>query len=122
MFQLSITPRITVTIGGVTRLYLAFVTTAPSDLDLPRTLTVDEGPFEDVIAFAADSFLADAARIHATARVVLVEASDHAWQRATYRGHYHLFVAADRLLVSPEKLQSLLWQRLERRVVTAVAA
>ena len=44
MFQLSITPRITVTIGGLTRLYLAYVTTAPIELDLPKTVTVDEGP------------------------------------------------------------------------------
>ena len=122
MFHLSITPRITVTIGGLTRLYLAFVTTAPAELDLPRTVTVDEGPFEDVIGFAADPVMADVARSHMAARVVLVESGDHAWQRATYRGHHHLFVAADRWLVSPEKLQSSLWQRLERRVVSAAAA
>ena len=122
MFHLSITPRITVTIGGLTRLYLAFVTTAPAELDLPRTVTVDEGPFEDVIGFAADPVTADATRTHMAARVVLVESGDHAWQRATYRGHHHLFVAADRWLVSPEKLQSSLWQRLEKRVVSAAAA
>ena len=122
MFHLSITPRITVTIGGLTRLYLAFVTTAPAELDLPRTVTVDEGPFEDVIGFAADPVTADAIRTHMTARVVLVESGDHAWQRATYRGHHHLFVPADRWLVSPEKLQSCLWQRLEKRVVSAAAA
>ena len=122
MFHLSITPRITVTIGGLTRLYLAFVTTAPAELDLPRTVTVDEGPFEEVIGFAADPVTVDAARTHMAARVVLVESGDHAWQRATYRGHRHLFVAADRWLVSPDKLQSSLWQRLERRVVSAAAA
>ena len=122
MFHLSITPRITVTIGGLTRLYLAFVTTAPAELDLPRTVTVDEGPFEEVIGFAADPVTVDAARTHMAARGVLVESGDHAWQRATYRGHRHLFVAADRWLVSPDKLQSSLWQRLERRVVSAAAA
>ena len=122
MFHLSITPRITVTIGGLTRLYLAFVTTAPAELDLPRTVTVDEGPFEEVIGFAADPVTAGAARTHMAARVVLVESGDHAWQQATYRGHHHLFVAADRWLVSAQKLQSSLWQRLERRVVSAAAA
>jgi hypothetical protein len=122
MFQLSITPRITVTIGGLTRLYLAYVTTAPAELDLPRTVTVDEGPFHEVIGYAADPVTVDAARTRMSARVVLVESGDRAWQRATYRGHHHLFLAADRWLVSLEKLQSSLWQRLERRVVSGAAA
>ncbi len=122
MFQLSITPRITVTIGGLTRLYLAYVTTAPAELDLPKTVTVDEGPFEDVIGFAADPVTVDATRTDMPARVVLVESGDRAWQRATYRGHHHLFLAADRWLVSLEKLQSCLWQRLERSVAKPVAA
>ena len=122
MFHLSITPRIAVTIGGVTRLYLAFVTTAPAELDLPRTVTVDEGPFEEVIGLAADPVTADATRICIPARVVLVESGDRAWQRATYRGNHHLFLEADRWLVSLEKLESSLWQRLERRVAKPVAA
>ena len=120
MFQLSITPNITVTIGGLTRLYLAFVTTAPAELDLPKTVTVDEGPFQEVIGLAADPVTVDATRTQMPARVV--EVGDRAWQRATYRGHHYLFLAADRWLVSPEKLQSSLWQRLERRVVSAAAA
>ena len=104
MSHLSITPRITVTIGGLTRSYLAYVTTAPAELDLPRTVTVD------------------AARTCTPARVVLVESGDRAWQRATYRGNHHLFLAADRWLVSLEKLESSLWQRLERSVAKPVAA
>ena len=122
MFHLSITPRITVTIGGLTRSYLAFVTTAPADLDLPKTVTVDEGPFDEVIGHAADPVTVDEARTCMRARVVLVESGDRAWQRATYRGSHHLFLEADRWLVSLEKLESSLWQRLERRVAKPVAA
>ena len=122
MFHLSITPRITVTIGGTTRSYLAFVTTAPADLDLPKTVTVDEGPFEEVIGQAADPVSVDAARTGMRARVVLVESGDRAWQRATYRGSHHLFLEADRWLVRLEKLESSLWQRLDRRVAKPVAA
>ena len=122
MFHLSITPRITVTIGGLTRWYLAYVTTAPAELDLPKTVTVDEGPFEDVIGLAADPITFDAARTRMPARVVLVESGDRACQKATYRGNYHLFLEADRWLVSLEKLESSLWQRLERRVAKPVAA
>ena len=122
MFQLSITPRITVTIGGLTRSYLAYVTTAPAELDLPKTVPVDEGPFEEVIGLAADPVTVDAARTRLPARVVLVESGDRVWQRATYRGNHHLFLEADRWLVSFEKLQSSLWRRLERRVVKPAAA
>jgi hypothetical protein len=122
MFHVSITPRVTVTIGDDTREYLAFVTTAPAELDLPKTVTVDEGPFEEVIGLAADPVSFDAARTRMPARVVLVESGDRAWQQATYRGNHHLFLEADRWLVSLEKLQSSLWQRLERRVAKPVAA
>jgi len=122
MFHLSITPRITVAIGGLTRVYLAYVTTAPAELDLPKTVTVDEGPIEEVIGQAADPVTVDTARTGMAARVVLVESGDRAWQRATYRGSHHLFLEADRWLVSLEKLESSLWQRLERRAAKQVAA
>ena len=47
MFQLSITPNITVTIGHHTRLYFAFVTTAPTELDSPATVTLPENNSTD---------------------------------------------------------------------------
>jgi hypothetical protein len=122
MFHLSITPRIAVTIGGLTRVYLAYVTTAPADLDLPKTITVEQGPLGEVIGLAADPVTVDAARTCTSARVVLVESGDRAWQRATYRGSHHLLLEADRWLVSLEKLESSLWQRLERPVAKPVAA
>jgi hypothetical protein len=122
MFQLSIAPRITVTIGGLTRSYVAYVTTAPGELDLPKTVTVEEGPFEEVIGLAADPVTFDAARTRMPTRVVLVESGDRACQRTTYRGTHHLFLEADRWLVSLEKLQSSLWRRLERRVAKPLAA
>ena len=40
MRDLSVTPSISVTIGRQTRLYFAFVTTAPADLDSPSTVTL----------------------------------------------------------------------------------
>lgn len=39
MRHLSITPSVTVTIGRHTRLFFAFVTTAPVELDSPGTMT-----------------------------------------------------------------------------------
>ena len=40
MLDRSLTPSITVTIGRHTRLYFAFVTTAPAELDSPATITL----------------------------------------------------------------------------------
>ena len=54
MRELSITPSITVTIGRHTRLYFAFVTTAPAALDSPSTVTLHAAAFSDVAGFAAD--------------------------------------------------------------------
>ena len=49
-----ISPAVDVTIGGQTRIYHAFITTAPIALDGPSTLTLYESCFADVAGFAAD--------------------------------------------------------------------
>jgi hypothetical protein len=113
MRQLSITPSITVTIGRHTRLYFAFVTTAPADLDSPATMTLHAGTFADVVGYAADSFAHDEIRARTPARLVLVDALELAWQRARYRGNQHLLLPADRVLVGLNTLQHWLWQRLQ---------
>jgi hypothetical protein len=76
MWQGSITPSITVTIGQQTRLYFAFVTTAPSDLDSPATVTLYEGPFSDVLGFAADALTLPDTRSRVPARLLLVDAPE----------------------------------------------
>ena len=120
MRDLSITPNITVTIGRHTRLYFAFVTTAPAELDSPATMTLHAGTFADVVGFAADACVHDESRARTPARLVLVDAMELAWQRARYRGHQHLLLAADRVLVGHHTLQHWLWHRL--RAVTEVPA
>ena len=122
MRQLSITPSVTVTIGCHTRLYFAFVTTAPAELDSPATMTLHAGPFADVVGFAADSFALDDIRARTPARLVLVDALELAWQRARYRGHQHLLLPADRVLVGLNTLQHWLWQRLQSLTPTEVHA
>ena len=54
MPDISITPNIEVTIGRQTRLYHAFITTAPAALDAPSTLTLYAGPLKDVAGFAVE--------------------------------------------------------------------
>ena len=54
MTERSLTPNITVTIGHHTRIYFAFVTTAPAELDSPATVTLHSATFADVAGFAAE--------------------------------------------------------------------
>ena len=54
MTERSLTPNITVTIGHHTRIYFAFVTTAPTELDSPATVTLHAATFADVVSFAAE--------------------------------------------------------------------
>jgi hypothetical protein len=122
MRQLSITPNITVTIGRHTRIYYAFVTSAPIELDAPATMTLYAATFADVAGFAADPITHDRDRAKTPARLVLVDAIELAWQRARYRGNNHLFVRADPVLIGLNTLQHWLWQRLQAPIASEVHA
>ena len=122
MSHLSITPSITVTIGRHTRLYFAFVTTAPAELDSPATMTLHAATFSDVAGFAADPITYDEIRGRTPARLVLVDAMEFAWQRARYRGNQHLLLPADPGLVGLNTLQHWLWQRLQAPTASEVHA
>ena len=121
MEHLSTTPGVSVTIGCQTRQYFAFVTTAPDILDSPGTLTLQHGPFREVIAFAGAPIPHDSL-YRTTARLVLVDAMELAWQRAKYLGHGHLLLSADARLAGPNTLQQWLWHRLHKGSATPAAA
>ena len=106
------TPCIEVAIGREARLYHAFVTTAPATLDAPATLTLYEAPLSDVSGMAADPVALDSVRAREAARLVLVNSSELAWQRARYRQGKHLFTPADPVLVGLDTLQHWLWSRI----------
>jgi hypothetical protein len=112
MLASRITPSIEVTIGRETRLYHAFITTAPTRLDAPATLTLHTAPFSDVSALAADPFAFDPTSAKSSARLVLVDATELYWQRARYREERHLFASADPVLVGLNTLQHWLWNRI----------
>ena len=57
-----------------------------------------------------------------TARLVLVDALELAWQRAKYHGHQHDLRRADPVLVGLNTLQDWLWQRLRASITSSVAA
>ena len=106
------TPSIEVTIGRETRLYHAFITTAPTTFDAPATITLHTAPLADVSGMAADPVALDTARAKASARLVLVDATELDWQRARYREGRHLFALADPVLVGLNTLQHWLWSRI----------
>ncbi len=113
MRDFALTPSIAVTIGQQTRLYHAFVTTAPPDLHSPLTLTLYVSTLADVCGFAATPIVQENRSSQMVARLVLVEANELAWQRARCRGYQHIFAPADPVLVSLATLQHWLWQRLQ---------
>lgn len=108
----TITPSIDVTIGGLTRLYHAYLTTAAASLDAPATLTLYAGPLCDISGFAADPTSLHIARGRGPARLVLVDSTELAWQRARYKQHGDQMAAIDPGLVGLTTLQQWLWQRL----------
>ena len=108
----TLTPSIEVAIGRELRLYHAYVTTAPAKLDAPATITLYAAPFSDVSGMAAASIALDSTRAKAHARLVLVDGSELAWQRARYRESQHLFTPADPVLVGIDTLQHWLWNRI----------
>ena len=122
MRQMSVTPSISVTVGNHTRVYFAFVTTAPVDLDSPATVTLHVSTFSDVVGFAADPITVDADQGRRTGRLVLIEAMELAWQRAKYHGAEHPLLPADPGLMGLNTLQHWLWQRIQGRHIPRSAA
>ena len=108
----TIPSAVDVTIGGETRVYEAFVTTAPAALDRPSTVTLYESSFAEVAGWAADPIPFDATLAGMPARLVLIRKADLGLQKAYYReGHYRL-APTDPVLVDSNTLQHWLWNRL----------
>jgi hypothetical protein len=101
-----------VTIGGETRVYEAFVTTAPVALDRPSTVTLCESSFAEVAGWAADPIPFDATLAETPARLVLIRKADLELQKAYYREGRHRLAPTDPVLVDPNTLQHWLWNRL----------
>ena len=101
-----------VTIGGETRIYQAFVTTAPAALDRPSTVTLEESSFAKVAHLTADPIPFDATLGDRPARLVLIAEVDAKVQKACYREGRHLLAPADLVLIGRNTLQEWLWNRL----------
>ena len=112
MHEIASRAGIVVTIGGQTRQYEAFVTSAPARIDAPSTVTLYESSLADVAMFAASHVAIHPAPAGAGARLILVDVTELAWQRARSRETQHLLVLADPWLVGANTLQPWLWRRL----------
>src|SRR4029453_18354505 len=91
----TITPSIEVTIGRETRLYHAYITTAPIGLDAPATVTLHTATLADVYGMAADPVAVNVDCAKTQARLILVETPQKEWQRARYKDGRNPFVPAD---------------------------
>ena len=120
MTDVSTTPTIIVAIGRQAQQFHAVVTTAPPPLDAPATLTLYEATLADVSGMAAWPPVLHQARADSPARLVLVEATEFAWQRARWKEAHHLFTPADPVLVGLNTLQRWLWYRLRAPANDAV--
>ena len=121
MTERSLTPNITVTIGHHTRIYFAFVTTAPTELDSPATVTLHAATFSDVVSFAAEPITLD----HARAQAPLAWSSSMRWSSPGNERSprsQHPLLSADPGLVGLNTLQHWLWQRLQAPTSNQVAA
>lgn len=103
---------VNVTIGGETRIYEAFVTTAPVTLDRPSTVTLEESSFARVAHLAAEPITFDSKLGRRPARLVLLASGELILQRACYREGQYLLTPADPVLVGRNTLQQWLWNRL----------
>src|SRR5258708_31704650 len=115
-------PSSSVTRAGAWRLASSSTTTACGDLASPATITLHAGNLSEVSGFAAEPLTLDPGRANSAARLVLVDAMELAWQRAKYRGHQHLLLAGDPVLVGLNTLHHWLWQRLQSSGSNQVAA
>ena len=106
----ALTPHITVAIGQQVRQYHAYITTAPTRLDAPSTMTLYASTVADLAGFASDP---DTLVSTAYARLVLIDAVELAWQRARYTEAGHRLTTPDEVLISLSTLQLWLWQRLK---------
>ena len=112
MYAPPITPSIEVTIGRETRLYHAFITTAPATV---RRASHGHAPHRAAFGRVGHGCEPDLAQTGAQmppARLVLVDGTELAWQRARYRERGYLCAPTDPVLVGVNTLQHWLWNRI----------
>ena len=106
-----ITPSIEVTIGRETRLYHAFITTAPATFDAPATVTLHTAPLSDVRASRRT-------RTPSTSHPRMLRGGSCSWTapswtgsgRATAKGP--CLAPGDPVLIGLTTLQHWLWNRI----------
>jgi hypothetical protein len=114
MHSIARTPSILVTLGRCSRLFNLYLTTAPTSLDAPSTITLHAAPLVNIAVLADVSLPLDAADAQVASRLVLVDSLELDWQRTQLRTGGYRLIGADRFLFGPDSLEKWLWQRLQR--------
>jgi hypothetical protein len=104
-----------VTIGHETRIFHAFVTSAPVALDAPATLTLCGSISADPAGFSVADDMLESELAQSPARLVLVDSMELVWQRRRWREAGHRLLPADAHLAGLTTLQGWLWGRLRSR-------
>jgi hypothetical protein len=112
MTDRSTTPSIEVTIGRQTRLYHAFITTAPAVLDSPPRSRSTPDRSRTSRAWRRTP-RARRRKAGTPSRLVLIDTTELGWQRARCRANSRRLSPADPVLVAT--LQQWLWQRLQMK-------
>ncbi len=121
MTERSPTPNITVTIGHHTRIYFAFVTTAPAELDSPATARSTRRRLRTW----------PASPLNHSQSMALAAGHRRDWSssmrwsspgNAHAAAEPHLLLPADPVLLGLNTLQHWLWQRLQAPTTNQVAA
>lgn len=107
------TPSILVTLGRCSRLFNLYLTTAPTALDAPSTITLHTAPLVNIAVLADVSLLLHAADAQVASRLVLVDSLELDWQRTQLRTGGYRLIGADPFLFGPDSLEKWLWQRLQ---------
>jgi hypothetical protein len=105
-------PSIVVSIGHETRVFHAFVTSAPAVFDAPATLTLYASTWSDLAGFAANDAAFEPVEPQSPVRLVLVDALELTWQRARCHEAGYRLMPADAGFVGLTTLQQWLWRRL----------
>lgn len=105
-------PSILVTLGRCSRLFNLYLTTAPTSLDAPSTITLHAAPLVNIAVLADVSLPLDTADAQVTSRLVLVDSLELDWQRTQLRTGGYRLIGADPFLFGPDSLEKWLWQRL----------
>jgi hypothetical protein len=100
------------TLGRCSRLFNLYLTTAPTALDAPSTITLHSATLVNIALLADVSLPLDAGDAQLVSRLVRVDSLELDWQRTQLRTGGYRLIGVDPFLFGPDSLEKWLRQRL----------